>query len=314
MVDVSNADRVIFPEVHKTKGDVVRYYEQIAPRALPHLQDRPLSIRRYPKGLAGAGFFQKNVPPHYPSSIRRFELPRSSAATKKHRDADSDVTRYPLIDSAEHLAYLANQGAIELHVPAARASNLHSPDRFVVDLDPPAGARDLVRRAARTIRAALEEFGLASVPIATGSKGYHVVAPLDQTAPAEDLALAAHELATLIASRHPDELTIAYRIALREGRVFLDWLRNNPVASVVAPYSLRATPRASVATPLSWSELDHTDPDAFHMDDLERLLERPDSLAELAETPGDARSFAERVHSAFASSGLVLEHFDRFRS
>src|SRR5882757_11348614 len=98
-MDVSNAGRVVFPEVGRTKGDVVAYYERIAPRALPHLLGRPLSIRRYPKGLAGAGFFQKNVPAHYPDSIEKFEIPRSSEATKKHRDPRAktkDVTVYPL--------------------------------------------------------------------------------------------------------------------------------------------------------------------------------------------------------------------------
>src|SRR5688572_25142577 len=136
MVDVSNAGRVVFPEIGRTKGDVVAYYQKIAPRLLPHVLDRPLSIRRYPKGLAEAGFFQKNVPPHYPESIRRFPIPRSKEAGKKHKrkpDVDPDVTLYPLISLAEHLPYLANQGAIELHVPPARASDLFRPDRIVID-------------------------------------------------------------------------------------------------------------------------------------------------------------------------------------
>src|SRR5689334_18638233 len=112
MVEVSNADRVVFPEVGKTKGDVVAYYERIAERALPHLLDRPLSIRRYPKGLAAPGFFQKNVPDHYPDSIGRFEVPRSEEAAKRHpRKAGRDpgVTLYPVVREAEHLPYIANQ-------------------------------------------------------------------------------------------------------------------------------------------------------------------------------------------------------------
>ncbi|MBV9946098.1 MAG: hypothetical protein JOZ69_04535, partial [Myxococcales bacterium] len=150
MIQVSNAGRVVFPEVGRTKGDVVAYHERIAARLLPHVAGRPLSIRRYPKGLAAPGFFQKNVPAHYPASIGRFPVQRSAAASKKHakRGAEkSDVTVYPVVQDAEHLVYLANQGAIELHVPTSRATAGFRPDRIVVDLDPPEGAVAAVRRA-----------------------------------------------------------------------------------------------------------------------------------------------------------------------
>jgi bifunctional non-homologous end joining protein LigD len=321
-IEVSNADRVVFPEVGRTKGDVVGYYERIAARALPHVLERPLSIRRYPKGLAGPGFFQKNVPAHYPESIARFEIPRSKAATKKHKGKsgkEQDVTVYPLVREPDHLAYLANQGAIELHVPTARVptaqlSELHRPDRLVVDLDPPPGAFDLVRRAAQFTRAALAEYGLTAVPVATGSKGYHVVTPIRPALEVETLAEALQQFAALLVAAHPDELTISFRIAQRGNRVFIDWLRNSPVSSVIAPYSLRATARATVATPLSWSELETTNPDAFTIGDVDRLLDRPDPLAELAVSPGDAQAFVDGVSAAFERSGLVLEPFDRFRS
>jgi bifunctional non-homologous end joining protein LigD len=314
-MDVSNADRIVFPEIHRTKGDVVAYYERIAPRALVHIADRPLSIRRFPKGLAAPGFFQKNVPAHYPASIARFEVRRSRNAAKKRPrkiEEDQDVTVYPLVRAPEHLAYLANQGAIEFHVPTARASE--GPDRLIFDLDPPAGAIALVRRAAWITRGALAELGVETVPVATGSKGYHVVGALRPSASAEELAVAVQKVAALLAAKHPDELTVAFRIALRRGRVFVDFLRNFPSATVIAPYSLRARPRASVATPLTWSELDTTAPDAFGIDDLERLLDRPDPLAELSAAPSDAQAFVTAVDAAFERSGLVLEPFDRFRS
>jgi bifunctional non-homologous end joining protein LigD len=316
MVTVSNADRVVFPEVGLTKGDLVAYYERIAPRALPHLLERPVSIRRYPKGLAAPGFFQKNVPAHYPQSIRRVAVPRSKAATKKHKDAgaEQDVTMYPLVSEPEHLAYLANQGAIELHVPTGRIPQLQLPDRLVIDLDPPPGAFALVRRAALLTRDALAELGLASAPMATGSKGYHIVAAITPTVDVETLSLAAQKLAALLEAKHPEELTNAYRIALRGGRVFIDWLRNNPTASVVAPYSVRAQPRASVATPLAWDEVETTNPDAFTIADVDRLLDRDDSLLQLQAAPSDTHAFVTRVDAAFEKSGLVLEPFDRFRS
>lgn len=322
MIQVSNADRVVFPEVGRTKGDVVAYYERIAPRLLPHLIDRPLSIRRYPKGLAAAGFFQKNVPAHYPESIERLRVPRSKAASKKHRrDAnerksadDQDFTVYPLLRHAEHLAFLANQGAIELHVPTARVPDLARPDRVVIDLDPPPGAIALVRRAAHLTRAALADLGLETAPLATGSKGYHVVAAIEPSVDVMTLAATMQKLAALLVAKHPDELTTVFRVALRGDRVFVDWLRNNPNATVVAPYSLRARPRATVATPLAWDELDTTDPDAFGIDDVDRLLDRADSLAEIAKAPGDGEKLVAAVDAAFLASGLVLETFDRFRS
>jgi bifunctional non-homologous end joining protein LigD len=317
MAEVSNPDRVVFPEIGRTKGDVVAYYERIAPRALPHVSGRPLSIRRYPKGLAARGFFQKNVPPHYPESIERFAVPRSRAATKKHPSKggkDQDFTVYPVVRQPEHLAYVANQGAIELHVPTSRADDLFHPDRLVIDLDPPPGPFARVRRAASIVRAALAEHGLASVPVATGSKGYHVVSPIRPSVSSETIAVALQKFAALLAARHEAELTTVFRVALRGERVFIDWLRNNPIATVIAPYSLRARPRATVAVPLTWTEIETTDPDAFGIGDVDRLLDRPDPLAGLASAPSDAERFVAGVDAAFEASGLVLETFDRFRS
>jgi bifunctional non-homologous end joining protein LigD len=316
-VDVSNPDRVVFPEIGRTKRDVVAYYERIASRALPHIRGRPLSIRRYPKGLPTPGFFQKNVPPHYPKAIERFAVPRSPAASRKHPNKggrDRNVTIYPVLREPEHLPYLANQGAIELHVPTAPAADLFHPDRLVIDLDPPPGPFARVRWAACVVRDALAEHGVASVPVATGSKGYHVVAPIRPSASSETIAVTTQKLAALLAARHAEELTIVFRIALRGERVFVDWLRNNPLATVIAPYSLRARPRATVATPLAWAEIETTDPDAFTISDLDRLLDRPDPLAELASAPGNTDRLVAAIDSAFEASGLVLEKFDRFRS
>lgn len=317
MLQVSNAERVVFPAVGKTKGDVVDYYARIALRMLPHVAGRPLSIRRFPKGLAAPGFFQKNVPPHYPASIERFPLPRSQAASKRHRDpknAESDVTLYPLLSEPEQLAYLANQGAIELHAPTTRARDLAHADRLVIDLDPPRGELALTRRAAHYVREELARHGVPTVPVATGSKGYHVVAAILPTVNVETLALTAQKLSALLAARHADELTISYRINQRGQRVFLDWLRNMPAAHAIVPYSLRATEKASLALPLAWEELEHTAPDAFTIAELEQVCARPDSLAELARAPVDVRPLVQGVDEAFTRSGLVLEPFDRFRS
>jgi bifunctional non-homologous end joining protein LigD len=314
-MEVSNPDRLVFPEIGRTKGDVVAYYERIAPRAFPHVAGRPVSIRRYPKGLAAPGFFQKNVPAHYPPSIERFPVARSRAASKKHPSGkDQDVTVYPVLREPGQLAYLANQGAIEIHVPTSLARDLFHPDRIVIDLDPPPGSFARVRRAAFIVRDALSAHGLASVPVATGSKGYHVVAPIRPSIESQTIAATLQKFAALLAANHEPELTIVFRVALRGERVFVDWLRNTPIATVVVPYSLRARARAPVATPLEWSEVESTDPDAFTIADVDRLLDRADPLAELASAPSDAARFVTETDAAFEASGLVLETFDRFRS
>src|SRR5256885_11232378 len=199
-MDVSNADRLIFPGIGRTKGDVVAYYERIAPRAFPHVAGRPVSIRRYPKGLVAAGFFQKNVPAHYPASIERFPVPRSRAASKKHPGKggkDQEFTVYPVLREPRHLAYLANQGAIEIHAPTSLAADLIHPDRIVIDLDPPPGSFARVRRAAAIVRDALASHGLASVPVATGSKVYHAVAPILPSVEIVTVAAAVPEFAAL---------------------------------------------------------------------------------------------------------------------
>src|SRR5436853_3290722 len=211
---VSNPDRVVFPEIGCTKRDVVAYYERIASRALPHVAGRPLSIRRYPKGLAAPGFYQKNVPPHYPASIERFAVPRSREASKKHPAKAGDVTVYPVLRDPEHLSYVANQGAIEFHVPTSGAADPFHPDRLVIDLDPPPGPFARVRRAAFIVRDALAEHGLASVPIATGSKGYHVVSPIHPSASSDTIAVTLQKFAGLLAAKHGEDLTTVFRVAL----------------------------------------------------------------------------------------------------
>lgn len=318
-MEVSNADRVVFPEVARTKGDVVRYVEAIAARLFPHVEGRLLSIKRYPKGLAAPGFFQKNVPAHYPASVERVSVPRSREASRRHAkgkagEAPSDVTVYPVLRDPADLAFLANQNAIELHVPTSRAESPARPDRIVLDLDPPAGEVLRVQRAAHLVREAIGRFGLEGVPVATGSKGFHVVCPIAPTVDGDVLAATLQKLGLLLEAEHPEELTNAFRIAERGKRVFVDWLRNRTLATVIAPFSLRARPRAPVAVPITWTELDTTAPDAFTIDDADALAAREDPLLAAATKPGDAGPFVAAVDAAFEAKGLQLVPFDRFRS
>jgi bifunctional non-homologous end joining protein LigD len=302
-VTITNAGRVVYPATGHTKGDVVEYYRRAAPRLLPHLARRPLTLRRFPRGVGQPGFFQKNVPKSYPASMQRVEMPKHGG-----------VTVFPCVSEEEHLVFLANQGVIELHVPSVRAPDLVHPDRFIIDLDPPENSVALARKAARILRQELASFGLESVPVATGSKGYHVVVAITPSLASGQLSRAAEELAALVVQRHPTELTTAFRIARREGKVFVDWMRNRVPGTVVAPFSLRARAKPSIALPFEWDELDEIRPDSFDLTTVDVRLEREDSLVRAARTPSDPAPFVAKVSEAFQASGLELGHFDRFRS
>ena len=302
MITVSNPGRVVFPASGHTKGCVVEHYRRVAARMLPHVLRRPLSLKRYPRGVQAPGFFQKNVSAHYPDFIERIEMRKKDG-----------VTTHPSVHDADGLAYLANQGTIELHVPTVRAPDLLHPDRIVVDLDPPPGEVALARRAALLMRTELETFGMPTAVLATGSKGYHLVGAIDPTTDLETISTAMQQLAAIAVHRHPETMTTVFRVAKRGKRVFVDWLRNAYAATVVAPYSLRARPNATVAVPIEWSELEHTAPDAFHLGNIAQRLEHDDPLATLAERPVDAAPFVAAVGATFDEAGLVLETFDRFR-
>jgi bifunctional non-homologous end joining protein LigD len=301
MVLVTHPERIVYPALGITKGDVVAYYEAMAERILPHVAGRPLTIVRYPKGIGQKGFFQKNVPPHYPASMDRIELPRREG-----------VTTYAMLKEPDHVAFVANQGAIEQHVTCGRIPNIYAPDRVVLDLDPPEGSVALAHQAALVVREEMSRLGLVTAVVATGSKGYHVIAPIAPTCDADRIARATQELATLLVARSPDILTTEFRVANRKGRVFVDWLRNVPHATVIAPYSLRARPKASVAIPIEWDELSRTPPDAFTLRDVPALVKRSDPLLELSLHPSDPEPFVVLVGEAFRESHLVIERFDRF--
>src|SRR3954469_25555938 len=166
-IECTNTDRVVFPEVGVTKGDVIEYYSDLADLMLPELWGRPLTLERYTKGLAGGGFFQKHVQKHFPPWIDRVTL------------GSKTVVTYPICNSAAALVYFANQGALALHVWTSREDTPTNPDLIVFDLDPPEGGFELVRQTAFILHDALDKLGLRAFVKTTGSKGLHIVAPLD---------------------------------------------------------------------------------------------------------------------------------------
>jgi bifunctional non-homologous end joining protein LigD len=244
-IKLENPDKVLFPDDGITKKDLVVYYGRIAPFMLPHLKDRPLTLNRFPDGIKSEGFYQKEAPAYFPSYIRR-------SPQKK----EGGVTGYSVADNAASLVYLAGQACVALHVWLSRESKPEYPDMLIFDLDPPGNDFELVRRAAFDVRGLLEKLDVTVFVKTTGSRGLHIAVPLDASAPYNEVRPFARRLATFLAARDPEHLTVEEHKEKRGNRVFLDTLRNSYAQTAVAPYSVRALPGAPVATPLEWKELD----------------------------------------------------------
>jgi len=299
---VTNPDRIVFPDDGITKGDVVAYYRTVGARLLPFIANRALTVQRFPRGIGENGFMQKNAPDHYPEDlIARHEVPKAEGGT----------TIYPVIDSVDAIAYFANLGVITFHVPPVRVEDNAHPDWVIWDLDPPPGEVELVREAARRMRSLLDGFEIPTLLMTTGSNGYHLRARLDPAMSTGALERLARGAATLAATAHEELLTVAFRKADRGTRVFVDWMRNNPLATSVAPWSLRPRPGAPLASPLGWDELDEVHPAGVTLRTVaDRLASNPWADAPLL----DLTEAGEAVDRALGEAGIELEPFDRFRS
>lgn len=264
-IEVSSRDKLMFPNAGITKGELVDYYRRIAAVMLPHLRDRPISLQRFPDGIEEEGFFQKNMPDYFPGWFHSARLSK-----------EDGTVRYPLVGDAASLVYLANQGTITLHAALAKTGTPHHPDRLVFDLDPSGDTFQPVQGAARILRKALEELDLPAYVQTTGSRGLHVVVPLQGKQDFDQARAFALGLAGDLAQRHADQLTVEHRKKKRGDRVFVDCMRNAYGQTAVAPYSLRARPGAPCATPLSWAEALAGDmkPDRYGLKNIFRRLGR----------------------------------------
>lgn len=260
-------NKLFFPDDGLTKGDLIDYYGRIAPTMLPYLRDRPLTLHRFPEGIGAEGFYQKSVSDHFPDWLARATVAKEGGA----------VT-HALADGRDALSYLVDQGTIEFHIWLARLDKPHHPDRLVFDLDPAGNDFQAVVRAARAIKALVDNLGLTSFVMTTGSRGLHVTLPLDRSLDFDQVRTFARSVATRVATNAPDEFTTAHRKASRGGRVYLDVMRNAYAQTTVAPYSVRARPGAPMATPLAWHELDAPGmhPQRYHLRNIfRRLGQRP---------------------------------------
>ena len=243
-VTITHGSRVVFPDVSLTKADVAAYYQRVAPRILPHLEQRPVSILRAPDGVGGETFFQRHPMPAMRRGIARI------AATEQQR------AEYFSVTGADGLATAVQFGAIEFHGWGARMPNLDAPDRMVFDLDP---ADDVpfnaVLTAAQLIRRILVSAGLKSFPLVSGGKGIHVVVPLDGCQGWPEVETFTSALARTLARAEPERYVATASKARRKGRIYIDWLRNKRSATAIVPYSLRARPTATIAMPVTWQAL-----------------------------------------------------------
>ena len=279
-VEITHPDKVLFPADGITKGDLASYYERVAAWMLPHVRGRPVSMQRFPEGIEGKGFFHKDVPAYFPAWVRRVEVPK----------ADGTVT-HAVASDTRTLVYLAGQNCITPHVWLSRADRIWQPDRLVFDLDPPGDDFAAVRRAARWTGELLGELDLAPFAQVTGSKGIHVWAPLRRRASVDDVRAFARDAAQLLADRHPDELTVEFRKAKRQGRILVDVARNSYAQTAVPPYAVRPRPGAPVATPIDWDELSDSNlrPDRWT---LRTVLDR---LEAQGDPWGEMQSFAHGI-------------------
>jgi bifunctional non-homologous end joining protein LigD len=245
-VTITNPDKVFWPDEGYTKSDLVAYYERVAPWLLPYLRDRPLVLARYPDGITGKSFFQKDAPEWAPEWIRRERI--------HARGVDRDID-YFVVDDVEALRYVANTGTIPLHLWASRVGTIERPDWLVLDLDPKGASFTDVVKVALAVRGILERLELPGYPKTSGATGLHVLLPLGARYTYEETRTFARLLATLTVEAVPAIATIARMIDTRGGKVYVDFGQNGPGQTIVAPLSVRPLPGAPVSTPLRWPEV-----------------------------------------------------------
>lgn len=281
--------KILFPDAGITKGEVLTYYRRIAPRLLPFLRQRPITLERLPEGLGNGHphFWQKDTPPHYPDWITRANLPSEHGKS----------VNYAVVNDVQSLLYLVNQGALSFHVWLSRLEQLDRPDFVLFDLDTGAASFADAIKVALALRAALQDEGEKAFVKTSGKAGLHILVPWQRDGDFDDARSWAQKLASQVAEAMPEEATVEIRKARRGSRIYIDTLQNARGHHVVSPYVLRAVPGAPVSTPLSWSELTPTlDPGRFTLKTIfRRLAKLPrDPFAPLARQFKAKRTVAAR--------------------
>lgn len=250
-VRLSSPDKILYPEQGITKGELADYYVAVAEWMRPHVARRPVTMVRCPAGREKKCFYQRHAGSGVPEQLRKVTVPGFEEP-------------YLYIDDLPGLIAMVQMGVLEIHPWAVTVERPDNPDRIVIDLDPGEGvAFARVGDAAREVRERLDSMGLVSFVKTTGGKGLHVVAPIDPVTPWPEAKAFAKGFADAMSADAPDRYLARISKAEREGRIFIDYLRNDPTSTAVGPYSPRSRPGAPVATPVEWDELDGLDPAAF---------------------------------------------------
>jgi DNA ligase D len=290
-LQLTHPDKVLWPERGLTKADLNAYYEAAAARLLPRIAGRPLTLKRFNHGVGGEGFFQKNLPASTPGSVGRYET---------WTESSNRVVSYAVIDDVEGLRWCAQSNALELHVWHSRVDMPEALDVCPFDLDPWSSDQDGYR-AALDLRAGLSELGLDALVKTSGKRGLHVYVPIERAYSFAEVSAFALGVSRLVASRHPDLYTVEMRKEDRGGRLLLDWSRAGAAQTMVAAWSPRGTPTATVSTPLTWDEVaGGIDPSSFTVPG---VLERRDAWADESVAP----QRLEAAAAALRDAGIDLE-------
>jgi bifunctional non-homologous end joining protein LigD len=287
---ITNLGKILYPQTGFTKGEVLDYYARVAPALLPHLQGRPLTRKRYPSGVDGPSFFEKNAPRGTPDWVRTVTLPVPGSTMNR------ETIDFVIVDELATLVWTANLASLELHVPQWKVGPrdaVQDPDLLVLDLDPgPPATIVECCEVALLLAEVLEADGLTGYPKTSGSKGMQIYAPIRAT-PDDGTRAYAHALARRLEKQRPDLVVSDMTKALRHGKVLVDWSQNAAAKTTVAPYSLRARPEPTVSTPITWDEVRACrSPDelVFLPPEVVNRIERDgDLLADLATLPNSKR-------------------------
>jgi bifunctional non-homologous end joining protein LigD len=276
-VIITHPEKIMFPDEGITKGELASYYETVAPVMLPHLRRRPVTMERFHRGITAPGFFQKDVSKGFPEWLERVEVPKHGG-----------TVHHPIVTNTEGLLWLANQNSITIHVWPSRAPNLYQPDVCVFDLDPSkVDDLEVLRSAALNLRDLLAELGLPSWIKTSGSKGFHILVPVDGKSDFGTVALFAHVTGQVLVKRDPDNLTQEFAKVDRGGRILVDTGRNGYSATFAAAYTVRAKPGAPVSAPCSWEEVEcgEVGPKTFTLRTMaQRISARGDLWADMLKT------------------------------
>ena len=270
---ITHPEKILFPATASgkaiTKGEMASYYEAVAPVMIPHISGRPITMERYPGGIDKKGFIQKDVSKGFPAWLERVEVPKKDG-----------TVHHPIVTDVRSLLWIANQNTITPHVWSSRVPDLSHPDICVFDLDPSIDDRNMLRDAALGVRDILDKLGLPSWVKTSGSKGFHIVVPLDGSATTGEVDRFANVVGATLVKLAPDHLTQEFAKVDRGRRIYVDTGRNGYSATWAAPYAVRPKPGAPVSAPCTWEEVESgdVDPRTFTVATMEARLAKVGDL------------------------------------